>query len=645
VVTNPFNDAQVINDGDSLTGTLSGSGVDSLYKIELDPGEVLQATLTGDYGTDFDLYIYENVLFWDEFIITGSATDSSSETVTFVAWETDYYIIDVYSYLGSGDYTLDVDIIGTVSLDDGDNTISNAYPISSQDTISDTINEYYDEDDYYEIYVNSGEILYAFLEVPVQVNTDLDLYIYDASGNQLDVSEAAYGNEELSIFASTSGYYYVNVWAYDGMGLYSLYVEVTTLPAEDTNNGITTAQSITSGTVITTTINEYDDTDDYYSIDVPLGYTITATMSGPNTADFDLYIWNNGPQIVAASEELGSYETVSFTTPTSNSNGRFYINPYAYSGYGTYTLTVIVSSALSLNANAGFDKTVGTSQSVSFDGSNSGGSVSSYSWNFGDGGSATGATATHSYSSTGTYTVTLTVSDGSSSDSDTVTVTVVDSGSMPNKYALVIGISDYQGNDNDLSYCDEDADSWTTYLESQGYTVRTLIDDDASRSDIISGINWLEGQEDAGDYVAFVFSGHGGYSERSRESYICAWNLDDGVDGVIWDTDLGTEFENFDSQHIFLFFDSCHSGGMDSVAGSGRYVSQTAAVDELGLDAPKHQHGMWVYWFLEYAINERGNSDLTQAYDVAYPKAVADAASAGNSMHPEEEFTGTSFYL
>ncbi|MBU4032299.1 MAG: PKD domain-containing protein, partial [Candidatus Thermoplasmatota archaeon] len=472
VVTNPFNDAQVINDGDSLTGTLSGSGVDSLYKIELDPGEVLQATLTGDYGTDFDLYIYENVLFWDEFIITGSATDSSSETVTFVAWETDYYIIDVYSYLGSGDYTLDVDIIGTVSLDDGDNTISNAYPISSQDTISDTINEYYDEDDYYEIYVNSGEILYAFLEVPVQVNTDLDLYIYDASGNQLDVSEAAYGNEELSIFASTSGYYYVNVWAYDGMGLYSLYVEVTTLPAEDTNNGITTAQSITSGTVITTTINEYDDTDDYYSIDVPLGYTITATMSGPNTADFDLYIWNNGPQIVAASEELGSYETVSFTTPTSNSNGRFYINPYAYSGYGTYTLTVIVSSALSLNANAGFDKTVGTSQSVSFDGSNSGGSVSSYSWNFGDGGSATGATATHSYSSTGTYTVTLTVSDGSSSDSDTVTVTVVDSGSMPNKYALVIGISDYQGNDNDLSYCDEDADSWTTYLESQGYTVR-----------------------------------------------------------------------------------------------------------------------------------------------------------------------------
>ena len=142
-----------------------------------------------------------------------------------------------------------------------------------------------------------------------------------------------------------------------------------------------------------------------------------------------------------------------------------------------------------------------------------------------------------------------------------------------------------------------------------------------------------------------MFSGHGGYSERSRESYLCAWNLDDGVDGVIWDSDLGTEFSAFDSQHIFLFFDSCHSGGMDSVAGSGRYVSQTAGQLEYGLDDPKSQHGMWTYWFLEYAIKSQGYTDLTRAYDVAYPKAVADAASGGNTMHPEEEFSGTSFYL
>jgi hypothetical protein len=54
---------------------------------------------------------------------------------------------------------------------------------------------------------------------------------------------------------------------------------------------------------------------------------------------------------------------------------------------------------------------------------------------------------------------------------------------------------------------------------------------------------------------------------------------------------------------------------------------------------------MWVYWFLEYAVKKGGNTDLTLAFDVAYPRAVADAAEAGNAMHPEEEFSGISFFL
>ncbi len=644
-VTNPFNDAVEIFDGDTVSGNIAGSNMDDLYKIKLAPGEVLNATLNGPGIADFDIYIYENVLFWDEYIITGSATDSSIETISFVAWESEFYILDVYSYMGSGAYTLDVEITGTVSLDDGDNSISEAYPISSGDSITDAINEYYDADDYYEIYVNSGNILHAFLEFPPQPNTDLDLYIYDANGDILDVSEAAYGNEELNYYVTSSGYYYVNVWAYDGMGLYSISVDIIQVSAGDSNNSPGTSQTISAGTTISGSINQYTDTDDYYSIDVPLGQTMTVVLTGPNSADFDLYIWNNGPQIVAYSEELGSDETVVYITPTSDSNGRFYINPFAYSGYGTYTLKVTLGAGSTLSANAGFDRTVGTGQSVTFDATGSAGTITSYAWDFGDSTTGAGSVTTHSYSTIGTYTVTLTVSDGTSTDTDTATITVQAASSMPDKYALVIGISDYQGDDNDLNYCDEDADSWTSYLQSQGYTVRTLIDGQASRSSIIDGINWLEAQEDAGDYVAFVFSGHGGYSDRSRESYICAWNLDEGVNGIIWNSDLGTEFANFDSQHIFFFFDSCHSGGMDSVAGSGRYVSQTAGQLEYGLDAPKHEHGMWVYWFLVYSVQERGNTDMTQAYDVAYPKAVADAASGGNSMHPEEEFTGTSFYL
>ncbi len=641
-VTNPFNDAVEVFSGDSITGTIS-TGSDDLYKILLGPGEVLYVTLTGDAGTDFDLYAYENVLFWDEYIITGSATDTSTETMSFVAWEDDFYILDVYSYDGTGDYTLDMEIVDTISLDDGDNSISSAYPTESQTTISDTLNEYYDEDDYYEIYVGAGEILYAFLEVPVQVATDFDLYIYDDSGNILDVSENAYGNEELSIYSSTGGYYYVNVWAYDGIGYYSLYTETFQGPGADYNNDLESAEGISDGDYFSATLNSYESTDldDYYYIYLYAGDTITASMTGPSDADFDLYIYDDYGDIVAYSEEYTSSETIVYNAPY---EGYYYVNPYAYDGVGSYTLSIdIGGSGSSVYANAGYDRFVGTGESVTFDGSGSTGQINSYNWDFGDGSSGTGSTPSHSYSMAGTYIVTLTVSDNVNSDTDTISVTVQDAGTMPDKYALVIGISDYQG-DGDLNFCDEDADSWEAYLTSQGYEVHTLIDGQATAANIYDEIEWLESQEQAGDYVAFCFSGHGFYSDRARESGICAWNVEE-QEGWIFDSDLGAAFQDFDSDHIFLFFDSCHSGGMDSVAGPGRYVSQTAGQMEYGLDAPKHEHGMWVYWFLEYAVIDMGQTNMVDAHDLAYDYAVNDAAEGGNSMHPEEEFSGTSFYL
>jgi hypothetical protein len=44
------------------------------------------------------------------------------------------------------------------------------------------------------------------------------------------------------------------------------------------------------------------------------------------------------------------------------------------------------------------------------------------------------------------------------------------------KYALVIGISDYDGGLNDLRYCDDDARDMKAALEGFGYTVLILID-------------------------------------------------------------------------------------------------------------------------------------------------------------------------
>ena len=59
----------------------------------------------------------------------------------------------------------------------------------------------------------------------------------------------------------------------------------------------------------------------------------------------------------------------------------------------------------------------------------------------------------------------------------TVTTSSVGDG-IVNKYALIIGISDYKAI-SDLSFCDEDATDWYNYLSGEGYQI-TLLGDDTS---------------------------------------------------------------------------------------------------------------------------------------------------------------------
>ncbi|UCF07720.1 MAG: caspase family protein [Thermoplasmata archaeon] len=203
------------------------------------------------------------------------------------------------------------------------------------------------------------------------------------------------------------------------------------------------------------------------------------------------------------------------------------------------------------------------------------------------------------------------------------------------KYAIVVGISDYLYV-NDLRYADNDARDWSAYLENQGYEVYTLTDKEATGYEINRTIAMVGEKEQEGDYVAFVFSGHGG--SNSGHSYLCpsdsskyTWTKD------IKDTKLAQWFSGYDSHHMFFFFDTCSSGGLDEVSGPGRYVSQTCRYSESGIDDGKYRNGLWTRWFLEWGLEGEGYEDLETCYQNAYPMAVNDAADSGLTMHPEEE--------
>ena len=174
-----------------------------------------------------------------------------------------------------------------------------------------------------------------------------------------------------------------------------------------------------------------------------------------------------------------------------------------------------------------------------------------------------------------------------------------------NKWAVVIGISDYRGRSNDLMYCDDDAQDMYAYLITKGYpegNIRLLINKDASAKNIVAAIEWLDSWEGKGSEVVFFYSGHGstydGYNDGDGEY------TDEGiVSADLWlilDGQLQQMFSNFNSLKISYTFDTCFSGGMDDLKGPGRIVVAACGEEESSYDGTsEQQNGVFTYFYME----------------------------------------------
>ncbi len=84
----------------------------------------------------------------------------------------------------------------------------------------------------------------------------------------------------------------------------------------------------------------------------------------------------------------------------------------------------------------------------------------------------------------------------------------------PNKYAYIVGISNYEGTANDLTYCDDDAQAMRSWLISEGFTCRMDLNLQATGDNITAGLQWLIDNAEPGDEICFSYSGHGGKSSQ-----------------------------------------------------------------------------------------------------------------------------------
>ena len=146
------------------------------------------------------------------------------------------------------------------------------------------------------------------------------------------------------------------------------------------------------------------------------------------------------------------------------------------------------------------------------------------------------------------------------------------------KWAVLVGIADYYGTDNDLQYSAKDATDMRSALINNGWQsehIRVLLNSSATKSSIEDAIeNWLGPNVSADDTVLFFYSGHGTYYSESqynpdgdnetdgKDEYLCFYSETMEIEDFVADGELDQYLNTLASEHIAVIIDSCFSGGM-----------------------------------------------------------------------------------
>ncbi len=184
------------------------------------------------------------------------------------------------------------------------------------------------------------------------------------------------------------------------------------------------------------------------------------------------------------------------------------------------------------------------------------------------------------------------------------------------KYAIIVGISDYYESDADLNYGDDDAlEMKRTLMEVYGYpegNIIPLLDHSATFNGIQSAIDNIKSRVVPGDEVVFFYSGHGSYGnayDGDTESVDESIWVADRVN--IWDTQLKDWFSNYQTDRIIFIFDSCFSGGMTDLSAVGRVVNMASQENKYSYEVSSVGHGVFTYYFVEQGMR----NGLADTYD------------------------------
>jgi serine protease len=114
--SNNIDDALIVCSGQIITGQVNDNDWDDVYRIYALSGEEITLSMSGT-GGDADLYLFApgSTDVNDDTPFAFSAQDGNDEFIMATLDTSGYWYIDVYSYLGTIDYSLSIDLANTTS--------------------------------------------------------------------------------------------------------------------------------------------------------------------------------------------------------------------------------------------------------------------------------------------------------------------------------------------------------------------------------------------------------------------------------------------------------------------------------------------------------------------------------------------------
>jgi WD40 repeat protein len=213
----------------------------------------------------------------------------------------------------------------------------------------------------------------------------------------------------------------------------------------------------------------------------------------------------------------------------------------------------------------------------------------------------------------------------------------------PKLYVLAIGVSKYANEKFNLTFAEKDARDFVNvmlaqkgllYREVVVYRDKALTNAEATKDEILDGLDWIRKQTTANDVAMVFFAGHG-VNDQNNYYFFCPHNVDPERllrTGVAF-TDIKNTVSAIAGKALF-FVDTCHSGNSIGMTGRRGGLDINIVINELS----SAQNGVVVF---SAATGSESSYEHEEWNNGAFTKALVEGLSGAAEIGGKGRITYT----